>query len=203
MTRSSEKKAYVWRCLAVMLLAQAGVYYVTRLLLANAPLHDLSTALDHRIPFVPVWVTVYFLAYAFWIVNAVWILSEGRERAYRITGAYVMAALLAGAMFLLYPGTIARPEVTGNGFFEAWVRLLYRIDEPNNLCPSMHVLASYFCWRGTWGCRRIPGWHKGASFCWLVLVCLSILFVKQHALVDIPAAVIVAEISLYAVRRRH
>ena len=34
---------------------------------------------------------------------------------------------------------------------------------------------------------------KWSTFVFLILVCLSILFVKQHALVDIPAAILVGE----------
>ena len=194
-------KKLLWRCFAAMLLAQVGVYYITRLLLAHAAHHDLTTSLDRMIPFIPAWVTVYFLAFVSWIVNGFLILRESREHALEFTRSYVIAMLLTGVVFLLYPGVIEWPEVTGNSFFDRWVRFLYQHDEPNNLCPSMHVIASYFCWRGTLGCRRIPKWYQFASFCMLVLVCLSILFVKQHALVDIPAAVLVSEVALMLGKR--
>ena len=81
------------------------------------------------------------------------------------------------------------------------MRWVYSVDAPKNLCPSMHVLATYFCWRGMWGQERIPGWIKWAGFVLVILVSLSILFIKQHAVVDIPVAVIVAEVALWAGRR--
>ena len=76
------------------------------------------------------------------------------------------------------------------------MRFLYWIDSPTNLCPSLHVMISYFCWRGTFGCRKIPGWYKAFNFIFLLLVCCSILFVKQHALIDIPAAFVIGELAL-------
>ena len=186
----------VWICIVFMLIAQLLAYYATRLLIAHMPLHDLTTPLDARIPFIPVWVTVYFFAYISWVVSGLWILSESPAHCYRCTCAYTLAMLLAGITFLLYPGTIARPDIVGEGFFLNWVRRLYQIDAPVNLCPSLHVLTSYFCWRGTLDCRRIPHWFRWFSFVLCILVSLSILFVKQHAVIDIPAALLVAELSL-------
>lgn len=196
MNRSRPRKTYLWICLACVAAAVCLVYFATGRLVDDASLHDLSCALDRRIPFLPEWVTVYFLAYPFWIIGGALIFGEGPERAFRMTAAFLLAMAASGALFIAWPGTIERPEPAGNGFFLAWVRLLYRIDPPKNLCPSMHVLNSYYCWRGLWGCKRVSAWVRRFAFLFLVLVCLSVLFVKQHALVDIPVAVVIAEATL-------
>jgi hypothetical protein len=187
---------YVWICLAAMFGMQMLVFSGTRVFLPLLTLHDMTIPLDHRIPFVPPWVIVYFLAFPSWIGSAVWILSESKPHAYRFAPSYMLALLLSCAVFLIYPGTMERPELTGGGFFTAWMRFLYWIDSPTNLCPSLHVMISYFCWRGTFGCRKIPGWYKAFNFVFLLLVCCSILFVKQHALIDIPAAFVIGELAL-------
>ena len=192
--------ARLWISLGIMLLAQLIAYCATRPLVARMPLRDLATPLDARIPFAPAWVTVYFLAYVSWVVSALWVLPESPARGYRIACAYALAMFLAAVAFLALPGTIRRPEPAGEDFFSRWVRLLYRLDAPTNLCPSLHVVSSYFCWRGAMGCRRVPRWYAWFNLVFLILVCLSVLFVKQHALVDIPAALIVAEVSLQAAR---
>ena len=57
-------------------------------------------------------------------------------------------------------------------------------------------MVSYFVWRGTLGCKKVPLWYKVFNFVFLVLVCLSILFVKQHVIVDIPAALIISESAI-------
>ena len=89
-----------------------------------------------------------------------------------------------------------RPEVTEPGFFNDCMRWLYRVDSPTNLCPSFHVIISYLCWRGTMGCKKIPKWYMWFNLVFLILVCFSILFVKQHVLADIPVAIIVTEAAL-------
>ena len=185
---------------ALMVLSQLVCYYLTRLLLPGRTLHILTIPLDARIPLSPPWITVYFLSFPFWIGTGLWILLESRPHAYRMGMAYALAMLLSAAVFLIWPGTMERPEVTGTGFFDRLMILLYRIDSPTNLCPSLHVLATYFCWRGEMGCRKIPGWYKAFSFLFLLAVCASILLVKQHALIDIPAGILIGEAGLQCAR---
>lgn len=179
---------------ALMLTLQMLVFYATRPLLAGRTLYDMSTSVDARIPFEPAWVLVYFLSFLFWIVNVALIVTDGPERRARLTAAYSLALLVSAAFFLLLPGTIERPTVTGDGFFERWVRFLYRADEPLNLCPSLHVVMSYFCCRALGGASRVPRWYKGFSLAFTLLVCCCILFVKQHVLIDIPVAFLVSEL---------
>ena len=184
-------------CLAWAAGMQLFVYYGTRLL-PSPPPRDISTALDRAIPLLPVWITVYFLAYITWAAGLWRIVSSSRTRAVRVSFAYGLALLLCGICFVLFPCTMERPEATGGDIFSELVRFLYRVDPPRNLLPSIHVLASYFCWRGMVGCPEIPRRVKAVYFVFLLLVCLSILFVRQHVLWDIPAAVAAAEISLLA-----
>ena len=190
----------VWICFGFVLLAQLLAYCGTQPLIASLTPIDLATPLDARIPLVPAWVTVYFLAYLSWAVSGLLILSESPAHGYRVVCAYALAMLLSAVAFVLWPATIQRPQPVGDDIFTRWVRFVYRVDPPTRLCPSLHVLISYFCWRGAQGCRRIPRWYRWFNLCFLALVCLSVLFVRQHLVVDIPAAVLVAELSLQAAR---
>ena len=192
--------ARVWVCAGAMMLVQLIAFCATRPLIARLPAHYMETALDQRIPFIPAWVTVYFLSFASWLVSGIWILSGDPAHAYRFTSAYILALIVSAVVFIAYPGTMHRPELSGSGLFVQWMRLLYRIDSPTNLCPSLHVMLSYYCWRGTHGCRHIPTWFRWFNFIFLILVCLSILFVKQHVVVDIPAAILIGELALQAAR---
>ena len=102
---------------------------------------------------------------------------------------------------VLLPGAIERPEVTGTGLFPALTRLIYAVDPPNNLCPSLHVICSYYCWRAIYDTEGIPLWYRRFNFVFLLLVCASILYVKQHVIVDIPTAVVASEVPLQLARR--
>lgn len=186
---------YVWVSFLAAFLVQMLTFYGTRIFLTGRLLHHLATPWDLAIPFIPQWIIIYVLSFAEWIVFALWILSESKQRAYRFSLTYILALCLSAAVFLIYPGTMDRPVLVGDGIFIRWMRFLYAADSPTNLCPSLHVLITYLCFRGALGSRIIPKWAKVFSFLFLILVCFSILFVKQHVLVDIPAALLIAELA--------
>ncbi len=194
---------YAWICLGIIAATMFIVFYGTKLAIAHRTLHILTGPLDEKIPFVPAWITVYYFAFVTWMSSGLWILSQGKEHAYRTTIAAVIAISVSGVVFLIWPGTLQRPEVTGQGIFEQLVRLTYRLDSPTDLCPSLHVLYSFICWRGMIGCRSIPRSAKWFNFVFLILVCNSILFVKQHAIVDIFPAFLIGEFSFQAVEKLH
>lgn len=187
---------YVFITFIYVLTIDLLVFYATRPLLPYLPAHTLSTPLDEMIPVSPAWITVYFLSFLSWVVTILWILSESKRHAYRLCGTYSIIMIVSLFCFLAYPVTIERPEITGSGFFNDWMRLLYRVDSPTNLCPSLHVVISYICWRGTMDCEKIPKWYQWFNLAFLILVCFSILFVKQHYVIDIPVAIIITEGAL-------
>lgn len=197
--KNAKIKPYTLGCVAAMLTVQLIIYFGSSAILDGAVFHDISTPLDEKIPFVPFWISIYTLAYMYWAISGIifLLLSDNKERTTRFAIAYILHLFIAGAIFIIYPTTLMRPEVTGGDFFSAVVRLIYSLDAPRNLLPSLHVSVSYLCWRGTFGSDKIPKWYKAFSLVFNVLVALSILFVKQHVVVDIPSAIIVAELSLW------
>jgi hypothetical protein len=180
---------------------QVFVFWVTRIPLKYMDKLDLSIPLDGIIPFQPAWIVIYVLSFASWFITFFLLFRQRKEHVYRNSAAYLLTLLLTGATFLLLPGAIQRPEVTGRGFFPWLTRVVYACDQPNNLCPSLHVVCSYYCWRAIFDTEGIPLWYRRFNFLFLLLVCACILFVKQHVFVDIPAGVLAAEVPLQLARR--
>ena len=192
---------YGWVCLIFLILCQALVFCATRIPLAYMNKLDLSIPLDGRIPFHPVWIVIYVLAFASWTVTCFLLFRQRKEHVYRNCAAYLLTLVLTGIIFMLVPGAMERPEVPGSDFFSWLTRFIYFVDQPNNLFPSLHVICSYYCWRALWDTEGIPLWYRRFNFIFLLLVCCCILFVKQHVIVDIPAGVLVSEIPLQLARR--
>lgn len=187
---------YVWICFAYLLIIDLSVFYGTRPILPHLPAYSLATPLDAAIPLMPPWIIIYFLSFASWLGTILWILAEDKQHAYRLCGVYTIIMIASVACFLIYPVTIQRPEITESGIFNDSMRFLYKVDSPSNLCPSLHVVISYICWRGTMGCKKIPKWYQWFNLAFLILVCFSILFVKQHYVLDIPVAIMITEGAL-------
>ena len=172
------------------------VFYGTRPILPYLPSHSLSTPLDEMIPVRSAWTVVYVAAFATWFITIAWIMPESKRHAYRLCGVYTIIMIASLICFLAYPVTIQRPEITEGGVFNDLLRLIYSLDSPTDLCPSLHVVLNYVCWRCTLDCRKIPKWYQWFNLVFLIPVCLSILFVKQHFVVDIAVALIVSEGAL-------
>ncbi len=192
---------YSWPCLIFLVLVQCAVFWATRIPLAHMETVDISTTWDKLIPFRPAWISIYVLSFVSWVVTFFLLFRQRKEHVYRNSAAYLLTLILTGVTFLLVPASIQRPEVPGRDFFSWLTRFIYASDQPNNLCPSLHVICSYYCWRAIWDTEGIPLWYRRFNFVFLLLVCACILFVKQHVLVDIPAGVLASEIPLQLAKR--
>ena len=53
----------------------------------------------------------------------------------------------------------------------------------------------WFAWQGLLPCKKVPRAYKIFSFVFVGLVFCSVLFTKQHVLVDIIGGVLVAEVG--------
>ncbi|MBR5731689.1 MAG: hypothetical protein IKX89_07060, partial [Firmicutes bacterium] len=54
----------------------------------------------------------------------------------------------------------------------------------------------YMCWRGVFRSGNVSRGYRAFNLVFFILVCFSVVFVKQHVLADIPAGIAVAEICL-------
>lgn len=66
---------------------------------------------------------------------------------------------------------------------------------PDNLFPSIHCLVSWLCWIGLRNQKQIKTGYKIFSFLMAIAICICTLTTKQHVIVDVIAAVGLAEVS--------
>ena len=191
-----------WAILSAPLCLVSGLLYqIANRLVPLSAAHDILSPLDARIPLRPGWIWIYLGVYVFWVFNFYLIARRGRDYWYRFLSAFLLSAFISFAIFILYPTTMPRPEITGSGV-NAWLlRLTYAADRPLNLTPSLHCLSSVQCAMGLNGDRRTPLWYRIASYIFAALVCLSTLFVRQHCLIDVVMGVALAPLCWLPFRR--
>lgn len=182
------------------LLLNCLVYWGAMAINQGKPLHDATTWLDRMLPVDSRWVAVYVGAYAFWGVNYV-LMAQG-DNWYEIFTAQVLAKLACGMIFLLIPTTNTRPNL-GKGFFDLCLGVIYTMDQPTNLFPSIHCLESYICWRGIQNRWDISPIYRDFSGIFAVLVFLSTLMTKQHVVADVFGGILLGELMLFLSRRYH
>lgn len=159
---------------------------------------DMTSALENAIPFQPGWIVIYFGCYLFWAVNYILIARRGKEVWFRFLTADLLAELICGLFFVLLPTTNVRPVITDGDLFSNLTAFLYFVDPAKNLFPSIHCMASWFCWIGVRSDRRFPTWYKWFNCLFALCVCASTLFLKQHCIPDVIAGVLLAELCWFA-----
>ncbi len=179
------------------------VFYVTRLLTANAPHYDVSIWLDSLIPFVPEFIGIYILAIGQWIFVLALAAREGKAFYYKATAAEMSSKIFVFLIFLFLPTSMERGQITGNDIFDTLTRLIYTLDAPNNLFPSIHCLDSWVCLRVVCKMKTAPRWLKLSNAIFSVLVFASVVLVKQHLFVDILGGIAIGELGFLMVRLFH
>ena len=189
--------AHAYLPLLCVILLNSFTYFGTRLFLANATFHDLGTRIDDLLPFVPFFSLFYVLAYLQWGLNY-WLHAYGeRDDYYQLCTADLIAKLICLICFLALPVTIARPSISEGGFFHQLTALIYSIDSPTNLFPSVHCLESWIAFRAA---KRFKGAPRGYAIAHLILAILvfaSTVLIRQHFLADVVSGILVVEIGWF------
>ena len=139
------------------------------------------------IPFIPEFIFIYFsIMLLFW--SPIFFLEE--NAFYPLAKSFCFATVIAGLLFLALPAELGfkRPEkVLG---FETIYSLLYQLELPHNLVPSLHITYSFLLsfWNLAYSKNNV--W-KFVFAVWLLLICLSVLFesLRKYLKYDVDAQI--------------
>lgn len=160
--------------------------------LSGVAFHSLDLGLNGLIPFRPSWAWVYLLYYPACFVplcfKRIWNSDEDFLRA--LTGFYLQF-IFCFAFFIFFPVVMLRPEISPAGFHERLLALVYQIDRPYNIFPSLHVanLVYVLCLAIAWEKK----WVWGAYGLLALLISLSTMIVRQHYLLDVLSGILVGQ----------
>ena len=163
--------------------------------------HDVGTFFfgwERHIPFVPSMIVPYmsidlFFAGSFFLCRT---RAELRVHAWRIA----LAIALSAAGFLLFPLRYGWPRPAVTGWLGNLFAPLNALDQPYNLCPSLHISLRALLWR-VYGrhTRRFPPVYYACAG-WFGLIGVSTLLVYQHHVIDLLGGYVVALVCRAVVR---
>ena len=161
-----------------------------------------QTAIDNYIPFCEYFAVFYVTWSPILAAVGVYLIIKDGEGFRRYMWTLMFTFLASTLICILIPnGQDLRPtEMAHHNIFTWMVQYTYSIDTNTNVLPSVHVLgvmAAVFAIWHTEGLKT-AGWRI-ASLVWAVLVTASTLLIKQHAFIDIVAALIVGALGYLVV----
>ena len=152
---------------------------------------EMHCALDDLIPFNE-W---FLIPYMFWFVYLIGAVAytfffdvPGFRRMMRFVMITYSVTLI---IYFLFPTCqMLRPEVfPRDNALTRFIAGFYVFDTNTNVCPSIHVLGSVAAMLGLCDCRRLQNPKLKLLFILLcVLICISTVFMKQHSVLDVLAA---------------
>lgn len=161
----------------------------------TVPRYIIYCPLDDMIPFCE-W---FLIPYASWFIlllgAPVYFLLTSKQDFLKVTFIMFNGMTFCLLMYLLFPnGLQLRPEITGDNLLCQIAKVLYSIDTPTNVCPSIHVSSSVAAGIVVWRSDRLKNRHRFRilSTIWVILICLSTLFVKQHSVIDLLCGILVS-----------
>ena len=184
-----------------------SMYFITENLIPFEKCHVIYCALDDRIPFCE-----YFaIFYVGWYVLCFAVLGHtffyDVPRFKKVQTYVIITQIIAMICYIVYPSRQElRPEVfERSNIFTLFLGWIYAFDTPTGICPSLHVAYSIgFLSAGL----KDPKMTKLGKFLLtftVVMICISVCFVKQHSVLDVIAAIpvcIIAELLVYGKDRK-
>ena len=156
-----------------------------------------ALAFESHIPFVP-WMIVPYMSSGVFFCAAFWCVP-GRDHLRMLSQRLLLASVLAGMVFVLYPlqFTWPRPPLE-RGFPAGLFGLLAILDQPYNQLPSLHVAYCLILWQSL---RLLTaGWGRILLAAWLFVTALATLFTYQHHVVDVAAGLLLGLLCVGMVR---
>jgi membrane-associated phospholipid phosphatase len=144
--------------------------------------------IDDYIPLAPIWAVPYLLSIVWWGISVTWATYRVEVRFFvQFFICLLLTVLISYVIYLLFPTYVDRPKVTDEDVFTKMILFIYGNDRPYNVLPSNHTYTSLIIaifWSRWFPKQRIL-WMSAA-----IIVILSTLFTKQHAVLDVIASVI-------------
>ena len=180
-------------CFMLPILILNGIYG-----LLNSPsrgITSLATNLDMSIPFIKQFIIPYVVWYPLVPIVFIYICTKDKLTYCKLLVSLVCGLVISYLTFYFFQTTITRPTLVGNDIFTDIIRILYKIDNPYNCFPSIHVMTCFFMIEGIWKCRERNKAIGIFVTILNILIIVSTFFVKQHVILDAVYGIAIAVVT--------
>ena len=179
-----------------------ALYFITENLIPAENCYPVHSILDDIIPFCEWFVIAYTGWYLLIVFSLLYFALYNPKNFANLQKFIIITQLVAMLVYIIFPTRQdLRPEVLPrDNILCDIMELIYSFDTNTGVCPSLHVAYSIGIASVWFKEKSASPLAKWAIFIFVVLICLSVAFVKQHSVVDIYAALplgLLAEIIVF------
>lgn len=167
-----------------------ALYFITENLIPAERCTPISCALDALIPFCEWFLIPYVGWYLLIVVSLLYFALYNPTNFRRLQIFIIVTQVVAMAVYIVFPNRQdLRPDVfPRENFLTDCIAFLYSFDTSTGVCPSLHCAYSIGIASVWWKEPSASRFTKWGVTVFVVLVCLSTTFIKQHSAVDFFAA---------------
>ena len=180
-------------------LARIFIFWIVYIVLfltaeqRSGKVNIIHVPLDDMIPFCEYFIVPYFMWFGLIAaVVAYFALFAQKDAEYnRLMLNLCLGMVVFLAICYIYPnGLNLRPRLLGTNVFEKMVMFLYKIDTPTNVLQSLHVYNTVCCLIAVLKNKFLSSKKAIVYGIWIlsVLIILATMFLKQHSVIDVVAA---------------
>ena len=162
-----------------------------------------ETRLDDYIPFLDFFVIPYVVWFGYIALGFVYFLLYDKEGFYRTTFYIFIGMYICLLVYMVFPNAQGlRVELDTSHFFQRILNIVYANDTSTNVCPSIHTYNSImmhlaFIQNEKFASKK---YLKNTSLILTILICMSTVFTKQHAILDVFYAIPLCVVVYYLER---
>lgn len=196
------KKSYKHLWLFMGWVWYLAMYVITERVIPQSRCHVVHSVVDDWIPFNEYFVIAYCFWYLLLVGSIAYFLFTDVESFVGLQKFIITTQVIAVIVYIVWPSVqYLRPEVMPReNVFASLLQFIYSVDTPTGVLPSLHVgysLAIASAWLKKKDAKRGMKIFVVAA---VTVICISVMFVKQHSFLDVVAAIpmcIVAEMVAY------
>lgn len=193
MKKLIEKYKHAWVFLYALIYMPWFIYLEKHVVKDYNIIH---TAFDEKIPFIEFFIVPYTLWFAFIAVTIAYFFFTDKSGFYRLVTFLFTGMTLFLIISTVWPnGQVLRPTVFArDNIFVDMVKQLYRTDTPTNIFPSIHVYNTIGACIAIMRSEKLKQvrWIQYSSLILGGLIILSTMFLKQHSIIDVTGAGLLA-----------
>ncbi len=166
------------------------LYILTENLIPEESCRPMHCRLDDIVPFCEYFIIPYVGWYFLIAGSLLYFALYNPDNFKNMMKFIIVTQVVAMAIYIIFPNRqdLRPTEFTNSNVFTWLVGLIYHFDTSTNVCPSLHVAYSIGI-ASTWLKEASASkWSKAGITVFCLLVCVSVMFVKQHSAIDILVA---------------